>query len=131
MQLRYSFCLDPTPGQRIALAKALGCARFVYNAALAARKASYEAGGGWIPGGVLSKRLITDAKKDPETAFCGAAHDRDVNAAKNVLHLGKQLVAAGRAETENACRGQIRPPLAVAPADEAGTRRSEHAGTTR
>lgn len=69
MQLRYGFRLDPTPGQRVALARAFGCARFVYNAALAARKASYEAGDGWIPGGVLSKRLITEAKKNPDTAF--------------------------------------------------------------
>jgi putative transposase len=69
VQLRYSFRLDPTPGQRVALAKAFGCARFVYNAALAARKASYEAGEGWIPGAVLSNHLITEAKKNPETAF--------------------------------------------------------------
>jgi putative transposase len=69
MQLRYNFRLDPTLGQRIALARAFGCARFVYNAALAARKASYEAGDGWIPGAVLSKQLITEAKKNPDTAF--------------------------------------------------------------
>jgi transposase len=30
-------------------------------------------------------------------------HNRDVNAARNVLRLGQ--VAAGRAETQNACRG--------------------------
>lgn len=69
MQLRYTFRLDPTPGQVRDLARAFGCARWVYNAALAARKASYEAGDGWIPGAVLSKRLITEAKKNPETAF--------------------------------------------------------------
>ena len=69
VQLRYNFRLDPTPGQRIALAKAFGCARWVYNAALAVRKSSREAGEGWISGGLLSKRLITEAKKNPETAF--------------------------------------------------------------
>ncbi|WP_433347136.1 RNA-guided endonuclease InsQ/TnpB family protein [Microtetraspora malaysiensis] len=37
------------------------------------------------------------------TCPCGAAHDRDVNAAKNIL-------AAGRADRLNACRGQVRPP---------------------
>ncbi|WP_425551201.1 helix-turn-helix domain-containing protein [Actinoallomurus vinaceus] len=26
MQLRYAYRLDPTPGQRVALAKAFGCA---------------------------------------------------------------------------------------------------------
>jgi putative transposase len=69
VQLRYNFRLDPTPGQRIALGRAFGCARWVFNQALALRKASYEAGGGWIPGTVLSKRLITEAKKNPEAAF--------------------------------------------------------------
>jgi transposase len=34
---------------------------------------------------------------------CGAAHDRDVNAARNIL-------AAGRAERLNACGGNVRPP---------------------
>ncbi|MGW7482178.1 helix-turn-helix domain-containing protein, partial [Nonomuraea muscovyensis] len=29
MQLRYSYRIDPTPGQRIDLAKAFGCARVV------------------------------------------------------------------------------------------------------
>jgi putative transposase len=45
---------------------------------------------------------------------CGAVHDRDVNAARNIL-------AAGRAERRNACGGGVRPPLAVAVAGEAGT----------
>jgi putative transposase len=47
---------------------------------------------------------------------CGAAHDRDVNAARNVL-------AAGRADRLNACGDQVRPPLAVAQADETGSHR--------
>ena len=34
---------------------------------------------------------------------CGAVHDRDVNAARNIL------VAAGLAETQNACGGHVRP----------------------
>jgi putative transposase len=48
---------------------------------------------------------------------CGAVHDRDVNAARNIL-------AAGRAERLNVCGGDVRPPLAVAVAVEAGTHRS-------
>lgn len=47
---------------------------------------------------------------------CGAAHDRDVNAARNVL-------TAGRAESLNACGGQVRPGAIPAPAGETGTLR--------
>jgi putative transposase len=62
---------------------------------------------------------------------CGVTHDRDLNAAKNILKLGRQLVAAGRAETLNARGGQVRPQRAAAQAVEAGTRRSELAGAAR
>jgi putative transposase len=48
---------------------------------------------------------------------CGTVLDRDINAAKNVL-------AAGRAESLNACGAEVKPLLAVAPGVEAGTRRS-------
>jgi putative transposase len=47
---------------------------------------------------------------------CGAVHDRDVNAARNI-------VALGRRERENARGGKVRPPVTVAPAREAGSHR--------
>jgi putative transposase len=50
-------------------------------------------------------------------AACRAVHDRDINAAKNIL-------AAGRAERLNACGGTHRPPRAAAGPVEAGTHRS-------
>jgi putative transposase len=50
-------------------------------------------------------------------AACGAVHDRDVNAARNI-------VALGRRETQNACGGTVRPGLALARPSETGTHRS-------
>ena len=69
MQLRYNFRLYPTPGQAQALAKAFGCARVVFNDALAARRAAHEAGLPWIPDAELQRRVITEAKKTPERAW--------------------------------------------------------------
>ena len=47
---------------------------------------------------------------------CGAVHDRDLNAARNI-------VALGRRETLNACGGGVRPGVILAVARETGTRR--------
>ncbi len=68
MQLRYSYRLYPTPCQRAALARAFGCARVVFNDALAARKASHEAGEPYISDAALSARL-TASKAMPERAW--------------------------------------------------------------
>ncbi|WP_203871735.1 RNA-guided endonuclease InsQ/TnpB family protein, partial [Planomonospora parontospora] len=50
--------------------------------------------------GALAASLPLDVRS--WTCPCGAVHDRDVNAAKNIL-------AAGRAERLNACGGTVRP----------------------
>ena len=49
-------------------------------------------------------------------AACGTTHDRDVNAARNI-------VTAGRAGTLNACGGDVRPGPALAAAGETGSLR--------
>jgi putative transposase len=41
MLVRYRYRIDPTSAQRQALARALGCARVVYNDALAERHCAY------------------------------------------------------------------------------------------
>ncbi|MGP3929160.1 RNA-guided endonuclease InsQ/TnpB family protein [Nonomuraea sp. KM88] len=75
----------------------------------------------WLPSSKLCSACGAVAESMPRDVRswacpCGAHHDRDVNAALNIL-------AAGRAERLNACGGQVRPPLTVAQAGEAGSLR--------
>ncbi|MFI1918565.1 helix-turn-helix domain-containing protein [Nocardia sp. NPDC020380] len=68
MQLRYNFRICPTPGQEIALARAFGCARVVFNDALKARQDARAAGLPYISDSALS-RSLTKAKKTPERVW--------------------------------------------------------------
>ncbi|MFF8883192.1 RNA-guided endonuclease InsQ/TnpB family protein [Streptomyces flaveolus] len=68
MQLRYSFRVYPSTGQRMALARAFGCARVVFNDALRARETARAAGLPFVPSGELSQQL-TAAKKTPGRAW--------------------------------------------------------------
>lgn len=54
---------------------------------------------------------------------CGVTHDRDLNAALNILTEGRS-VAAGLAETQNARGADVRPELVPAVGYEAGTDRA-------
>jgi putative transposase len=54
---------------------------------------------------------------------CGTVHDRDHNAARNVLLEGRRIVAAGRAETQNACGAPVRRAHVPAQRGEAGSPR--------
>ncbi|MET7782126.1 transposase [Streptomyces mirabilis] len=71
MQLRYAFRLYPEPGQRLAPAWAFGCARVVYNDAVRAREDARRAGEPFCAAGVLSQKLITQAKRTPEPSWLG------------------------------------------------------------
>jgi putative transposase len=49
------------------------------------------------------------------TCACGAAHDRDLNAARNLRDVAAEaVVAVGRTDTENACGARVRPPTEAA-----------------
>lgn len=54
---------------------------------------------------------------------CHAVHDRDHNAARNILFEGRRIVAAGRAETQNACGVPVRRAHLPAQRVEAGSHR--------
>jgi IS605 OrfB family transposase len=68
VQLRYSYRLYPAPAQRQSLAQAFGCARTVFNDALAARQAAYAAGEPYLSDAAMSAAL-TAAKQAPERAW--------------------------------------------------------------
>ncbi|MEU9602120.1 RNA-guided endonuclease TnpB family protein [Streptomyces sp. NPDC048109] len=71
MQLRYAFRVYPDAGQRIALARAFGCARVVFNDAVRAREEARRAGLPFPTVAELSRRLITEAKRTAERSWLG------------------------------------------------------------
>ncbi|MFI0977229.1 RNA-guided endonuclease InsQ/TnpB family protein [Streptomyces sp. NPDC021093] len=71
MQLRYSFRLEPTPAQQVLLARTFGCARVVFNDALALRRAAYAAKEPWIAAGDLAKTVLTQGKKREGRSWLG------------------------------------------------------------
>jgi putative transposase len=68
MLVRYRYRIDPTSAQRQALARAFGCARVVYNDALAERRRAYQAGER-TGDTEVQRRVITQAKRTPERAW--------------------------------------------------------------
>ena len=85
--------------------------------------------GRWFPSSqVCSMCGVKDGPKPLDVRAwtcggCGSVHDRDVNAARNILFEGRK-VAAGQAETRNDCGADVRPGSVPAAGSEAGTRRS-------
>ena len=85
--------------------------------------------GRWFPSSQLCSHCGRNSGRKPLQVRewtcdgCGARHDRDVNAALNVLIEGRK-VAAGLAETVNACGADVRPGPVPAVGSETGTHRS-------
>ncbi|MEU1188462.1 RNA-guided endonuclease TnpB family protein [Streptomyces sp. NPDC005859] len=71
MQLRYAFRLYPDAGQQVALARAFGCARVVFNDCVRAREDARRAGRPFPTVGELSTRLITQAKRTASRSWLG------------------------------------------------------------
>ncbi|MFI5645366.1 RNA-guided endonuclease InsQ/TnpB family protein [Kitasatospora sp. NPDC051705] len=69
MQLRYNYRVYPTSGQRMALARAFGCARVVYNDGLRARQEAHAAGLPYIRDTDLQKQVLTAAKRTEDRAW--------------------------------------------------------------
>ena len=107
-------------GERLYVAK-VGKVRVRWSRPLPSEPSSVtvirEPDGRYYASFVVKREATPLSVRQWSCAACGAVHDRDVNAARNIL-------AAGRAERQNACGGGVRPPLAAAAAGEAGTHRS-------
>ena len=90
--------------------------------------------GRWFPSSQLCSRCGLASGRKPlqirewTCDGCGVTHDRDRNAALNVLIEGRK-VAAGLAETVNACGADVRPGPVPAVGSETGTHRSAGTGT--
>ena len=102
MQLRYDYRIYPTPGQQTALARVIRDNQAVYVEDLC------------VVG--LARTRLAKSVHDAGWSGFTTVHDRDLNAARNVLALGRR-------ESLNACGGDVRPGNVLAVAGEAGTRR--------
>ena len=73
MLLRYRYRCYPLPGQKTLLARAFGCARVVWNDALALNRQLYQDKGISFDSGALMKRCITEAKRTEERSWLSDA----------------------------------------------------------
>lgn len=138
-QVRYRYRIAPDEAQRGMLSRTFGCALVVFDDALRCRDEAWKAGEKVSNTGV-QRRVISDAKGTEQRGWlaevagvplvrsvadtmplqartwacgCGAVHDRDYDAARNIL-------AAGRAERRNACGAPVSPLSVEVQREEAG-----------
>jgi putative transposase len=108
MQLRYNYRLYPAPGQRQALARAFGCARVVFNDALAARQQAHATGQPYLTDGDLSARL-TAARASPQRAWLGEVSAVVLQQALADLTAAYRNFFASAAGTRKGPRGRAAP----------------------
>jgi len=73
MQLRYRYRCYPSPAQQQALARSFGCARVVWNDALALSNKLYGEGQKYPGSSALMALVITNAKRTPERQWLADA----------------------------------------------------------
>ena len=71
MQVRYSYRAYPQGREAQRLARLFGCCRHVHNAVIGEREHARRKGLPFPTTGELSRRLLTDAKRQPGTAWLG------------------------------------------------------------
>ena len=74
MQKRFKYRIYPHPHQRQALARAFGCARVVWNDALALKQEAWQERQERLTANDLMKLCITQAKQTPERAWLKQVH---------------------------------------------------------
>ena len=87
----FKYRLDLNNMQKEYFNKTFGCCRLVYNLALATKRQAYESTKTCSFCGEVNKELEL---KDREWTcdICGTNHDRDLNAAQNILKEGLRIL---------------------------------------
>jgi putative transposase len=101
----FKYRFHPTDEQAAELSRTFGCVRLVYNKALEERTRAWYGRelvviDRWFPSSKLCGDCGTVCEKLPLGVLawrcvCGAVHDRDVNAARNILAAGLAASACG------------------------------------
>ena len=113
MQKRFKYRLYPHPHQRQALARAFGCARVVWNDALALKQEAWQQRQERLSANDLMKLCITQAKQTPERTWLKQVH---------VTPLQQSLRDLDRAFKNwwNSLKGQGRGAMLQAPPQPTG-----------